>query len=330
VGSLIEGLHSLVHFDIALFLAFLGNPKTTMWRLFGSRDDRPVSVGSDEDVATLRRNIMELQDRILTMREKDILPLRESVSAFGTRLVLLSAISGVIITVLTFFGVKQYRDLQQLIRDSFKQQLEKSFGYYDKLMRARILCSDRKYKLAESYYRDLWDARPEDETVFYGLVDSLMQQSDTEGACQVVDAAEKAGSFPRKCQMLFSFNNAGFALLTRDIDEPSKLGKAFQYLKRAEEIGMRDNDPDLAYPLFNLALYYFATGDRTKAQAYAARWRKVDDSPWQEPVDEAWYQRLVRAQPTTAAEMKEAFQGSSQPAATPSPTASAVSKSTMP
>lgn len=301
-----------------------------MWRLFRSRDNRSVSVGSDEDVATLRRNIMELQDRILTMREKDILPLRESVSAFGTRLVLLFAVSSVIIGVLTFFGVKQYRDLQQLIRDSFKQQLEKSFGYYDKLMRAKVLSSDRKYKLAESYYRDLWDARPDDEIVFYGLIDSLMQQSDTEGACQVVDTAEKAGSFPRKCQMLFSFNNAGFALLTRDIDQPSKLDKAFRYLKRAEEIGMRDNDPDLAYPLFNLALYYFATGDRTKAQAYAARWREVDNSPWQEPVNEPWYQRLIQAHPTAAAEMKEAFQGSSQPAGSPSPTASVASKSTVP
>src|SRR5262245_19166993 len=231
-----------------------------MWHLFGSRDDRPASVGSDEDVAALRRNIMELQDRILTMREKDILPLRENVSAFGTRLILLSAISGMIIAVLTFFGVKQYRDLQQLIHDSFKQQLEKSFGYYDKFMRARVLAGDGKYKLAESYYRELWDARPEDEIVFFGLVDCLILQRDAEGACQVVDAAEKAGNFPRKCQMLLSFNNAGFALLSRDIDEPSKLGKAFQYLKRAEEIGMRDNDPELAYPLFNLAMYYFATG----------------------------------------------------------------------
>jgi tetratricopeptide (TPR) repeat protein len=301
-----------------------------MWRLFGSRDDRSVSVASDEDIATLRRNIMELQDRILTMREKDILPLRENVSAFGTRLILLSAVSGVIIAVLTFFGVKQYGDLQQLIRDSFKQQLEKSFGYYDKLMRARVLYSDRKYKLAESYYRDLWDGRPEDEIVFYGLVDCLVQQSDTEGACQVVDAAEKAGSLPRKYQMLFSFNNAGFALLGRDIDQPSKLDKAFRYLKRAEEIGMRDNDPDLAYPLFNLALYYFATGDRTKAQAYAARWREVDNSPWQEPVDEPWYQRLIQAQPTAAAEMKEAFGRNSQPAGSPSPTASVASKSRVP
>jgi tetratricopeptide (TPR) repeat protein len=301
-----------------------------MWRLFGSRDDRSVSVGSDEDVAALRRNIMDLQDRILTMREKDILPLRENVSAFGARLVLLSAVAGVIIAVLTFFGIKQYRDLQQLIRDSFKQQLEKNFGYYDKLMRAKVLSNDRKYKLAESNYRDLWDARPEDETVFFALVDCLVQQSDTEGACQVVDAAEKAGTFPRKCQMLFSFNNAGFALLTRDIDQPSKLDKALRYLKRAEEIGMRDNDPDLAYPLFNLALYYFATGDRTKAQSYAARWREFDNSPWQEPVDEPWYQRLMRAQPTAAAEMKEAFRRGSQPAGPPSPTASVAPKSTMP
>jgi hypothetical protein len=93
---------------------------------------------------------------------------------------------------------------------------------------------------------------------------------------------------------------------------------------------MRDNDPDLAYPLFNLALYYFATGDRTKAQAYAARWREVDNSPWQEPVDEPWYQRLIQAQPTAAAEMKEAFGRNSQPAGSPSPTASVASKSTVP
>ena len=79
--------------------------------------------------------------------------------------------------------------------------------------------------------------------------------------------------------MLLSFNNAGFALLSRDIDQPAKLEKAVRLLKRAEDLGVRDNDPELAYPLFNLAVYYFVIGDVLNARAYARRWRQVDNSP---------------------------------------------------
>jgi hypothetical protein len=300
--------------------------------LFGEKHKHKERSSSTDDIEALRRSQLDLQERLLAIREKDIFSLRESILTFGNRLTRLSVFSAVVIAAVAFLGVKQYRDIHQLIEERFKQELDKSFGYYDKLMRARVLFGDGKYKLAESLYRDLWEARPEDETVFIALIDSLVKQQDAAAACQVVESAEKQAMFPRKCQMLLSFNNAGFAYLTRDIDEPSKLDKAFRLLRHAEDLGVRDNDPELAYPLFNLAVYYFAVGNVETARSYATRWRKIDNSPWQEPLGEPWYDRLLRSRPTLSGQISEAFSQPVQPAATasPSPTQSSASKTTTP
>jgi len=291
-----------------------------MWRWFGStKQHSGDSTSRSTDVDALRQSYLDLQARILELREKDILPLREHVATLNRNWWRISLISGVIVLILTLLGIKTYGDLQQLLKDSFKQQLEKSFGYYDKLMRARTLTNDGKYNLAESIYRDLAEARPEDEIVFIGLTDCLIHQNASEAAAQVVEKAEQSGTFPRKFQMLLSFNNAGWALLARDIDQPSKLDKAYRYLKRAEDLGARDDDPELTYPLSNLAVYYFALGDASKARGYVSRWRQIDKSPWVEPVDESWYQRLSQSKPAMAAEMKEVFIAGGQPSTTPSP-----------
>jgi tetratricopeptide (TPR) repeat protein len=303
--------------------------KMLRW-LFGEKQEQKDRSSSTDDIEALRRSQLDLQERLLAIREKDIFSLRESVLTFGSRLTRLSVFSAVVVAVVAFLGVKQYRDIHELIENRFKQELDKSFGYYDKLMRARVLTNDGKYKLAESLYRDLWDTRPEDEIVFIALVDSLVRQQDAVAACQVVESAEKQAIFPRKCQMLLSFNNAGFAYLTRDIDEPSKLDKAFRLLRHAEDLGVRDNDPELAYALFNLAVYYFAVGDVENARSYATRWRKIDNSPWQEPLGEPWYQRLLRNRPELSGQIKDAFSQPGPPAATttPSPTQSSGPKTT--
>ena len=302
-----------------------------MWRWFGStKQHSGDSTSRSTDVDALRQSYLDLQARILELREKDILPLREHVSALDRNWWRISLVSGVIVLILTLLGIKTYGDLQQLIKDSFKQQLEKSFGYYDKLMRARTLTNDGKYNLAESIYRDLAEARPEDEIVFIGLTDSLIRQDASEAAAQVVEKAEQSGTFPRKFQMPLSFNNAGWALLARDIDQPSKLNKAYRYLKHAEDLAARDNDPELAYPLANLAVYYFALGEVSKAQAYVSRWRQIDRSPWREPADENWYRRLSQSKPERATEMKDLFNTGAQGSTSPSPTQTVGSQATAP
>src|SRR5262249_16294108 len=139
--------------------------------LFAEKKEDNGRSSSTDDIEALRRGQLDLQERLLTIREKDIFSLRESVLTFGNRLTRLSAISWVVLLVAAFFGVKQYRDIHQLIEDRFKQELDKSFGYYDKLMRAGVLLNNSKYKLAESLYRDLWETKPEDEIVFLGLLD---------------------------------------------------------------------------------------------------------------------------------------------------------------
>jgi hypothetical protein len=192
-----------------------------MWRWFGStKQNSGDSASRSTDLDALRQSHLDLQARILELREKDILPLREHVATLNRNWWRISLVSGVIVLILTLLGIKTYGDLQQLMKDSFKQQLEKSFGYYDKFMRARVLSNDGKHKLAESYYRDLLETRPDDETVFISLTDCLIQQHDPEAAAQVVETAERAGIFPHKFQQLLSFNNAGWVLLARDIDQP--------------------------------------------------------------------------------------------------------------
>jgi tetratricopeptide (TPR) repeat protein len=279
-----------------------------------------VGNGLAEDVEKLRRDNVALQEKLLVLRETDILNLKDQISDLKQRLWLITTIVAVVVGVATFFGVRQYRDLQALIRDSFKEQLDKSFGYYDKFMRARVLAGDNKFKAAEVSFQELWNMKPDDELVFVGLIDCLIQQQNIDGACALAEKAESSGTFPRKCQGVLCFNNPGYAFLVRDIDQPAKLDKALRLLKQAEEQGNRDEDPDRLYPLFNLALYYVAIGDMSRARAYAARWRELDNAPWVEPSSqEHWYERLVRVRPEARAQMREIFAPIVQPAASPTP-----------
>jgi len=306
-----------------------------MWLFSKSRSRAPSLMpqrgddGLAGDVEKLRKENLELREKVLTLRETDLLTLKEELSKLKLHFRVIMALVAVAVTVAGGFGLKQYQDLQGLIRNSFKEQIDKSFTYYDKLMRARVLSGDGKFKAAEPFFRELWDLKPDDELVFFGLISCLIEEQDLDEACRVVEKAESAGMFPRKCQEVLSFNNAGFAFLARDIDQPLKLDKALRLLKRAEELGKSDNDPDVLYPLFNLALYHVATGNLSQARAYAARWRELDNSPWPEPVKLLWYQRLVASRPEASAQMKEIFApiAESPASATPTP---ASSSSTIP
>jgi tetratricopeptide (TPR) repeat protein len=271
------------------------------------------------DIQKLRKDLNDTQEKLLGLREKEIFTLREQVSGLGLRINIITVVAGIIVGLLAFFGIKQYRDLEDLIHSTFQKQFERSFGYYDKLMRAQLLVGDEKYSAAESLYRELFEMRPDDEIVFFKLVDCLESNRDYDGAIGVVDSAKKTGLFPRKCKALFSFNNAGWAMLVQNIDQPDKLDEAFRALRRAEQIGINEDDRDIAYPYGNLGLYYAATGDLEKAKYYAVKSRDVQQSPRDDPSNEDWFKRLHSKRPLEAETLREILCGP-ETAKTPSTT----------
>jgi len=273
----------------------------------GSR--REATDTNQDEIAKIRQDCLDVRDKLVTLREKDLLELREKISGLGLKLMIITAIA----VIAGIFGIKQYTDLQGLVDKTFKHQFEQTFGYYDKLMHAISLTQDSKFKPAESAFRELFESRPNDEVVFYKLIDCLIQQGDYKGAEAIVEEAKKGGLLPRKCQTVLSFNNAGYALLVVNIDQPARLDESFGLLQRAEQIGTIQNDPDILYPLYNLALYYVAIGDINKARLYASRWRTLDDSEYKEPSREEWFQRLQKNRPSAAKELREIFAKPSEP-----------------
>lgn len=308
-----------------------------MWRWLRKRRSASATASraddggrAGDDSPDVRLKHLELHEKLLSIREKELFALREDLVNQRLTLTRFVLVGTVVFAVLSFFGIQQYRDLQKLIRDSLTAQINATAVYYDKLMRAKLLSQNHLYKSAEAAFRELYDAKPEDEMVFIGLLDSLIQQEDFDRCCAVVEKAEKAEILPRKCQMLLSFNSAGFALMLHDITNPVALQKAFQYLRKAEEIGATQNDPNIVYPLFNLAVYYMAQNDIPKAQAYGRRWRDLESAPLQKQWTEMWAKRLRPSRPNLDEIIVSVFGDYAQAGASSSPSPPSSSNATSP
>jgi len=250
---------------------------------------RDQARASDE-TEKLRRELNDLRDRLNNFREKDLFESREKISTLNQKFWLGTAI----VIILGAFGIKSWGDLDKTIHDQVNARMEETLketaivlDKNGKLVRAVTSAQVSDFRTAIWEYQELYKKFPEDELIFYGLLDSYARAGRFADGAEVVDRATKNGWLSERYKDLWSFNNAGYILLIRSLEDPGRKPAVPGLFNKAVEIGERNEDDGRALPLHGLTLYYAVNGDATQARAYGLRYRRFHDPEWiWNPADE--------------------------------------------
>lgn len=258
-----------------------------------------------EDLEKLRRDQYELRDRINSLRENDLLLLKEKTSTLNAKF----AGAALIIALLGFFGVKLYfLDLDRLIKERITERTDKALAFNKEFVRASTLYQVKAYDDAIEIYQKLYDENPEEELLFYSLLNCLNQVDRYDDAMRPIDFARKNGFLPGKYQKLLSFNNAGYFVMIKSVEDPSLRPLAEELLREALKKG-DPNDKNKGLPLYNLAIYYAMIGKLDEAKQYGRQYRHYESADWQwSPSDQGqWFARLQKVKPSINEDLKTAF-----------------------
>jgi tetratricopeptide (TPR) repeat protein len=244
---------------------------------------RDQARASDE-TEKLRRDLNDLRDRLNNFREKDLFESREKVTTLNQKFWLGTAI----VIILAAGGIKSWSDLDKTIHDQVNARTEATLKetavLLDKnagLVRAVTALQTRDFEHAILEYQDLNNKFPEDELIFSQLIHSYAQAGKFAEAVPAVDAAMKKDGLRGKYTELLSYNNAGYILLLRSIDDPRRKPDALSLLGKALEIGEQNQDPNRDLPLHHLTFYYAMNGDATQARTYGLKYRGFHDPQWE-------------------------------------------------
>ena len=265
---------------------------------------QPSEPKTGEDIEKLRRDYHELREKLNTVRENDILSLKEKTSDLNRKF----GVAALIVLILGGLGVKQFFDLNRFIEESIKNRTEKAIEFNEKFIRASTMAGVGDFQNATPIYEELYAQKPEDEILFYRLLHALNQVERYKDAMPHIDRARKNGFLADKYKYFFSFNNAGYILLIESAVDSSLRPQAYELLRQAEEIGMKTGDDSVKFALINLATYHTMMGERDQARKYGQRYLHYEGENWVwRPWEGALLKRLVTARPNIVNEMKEAL-----------------------
>jgi tetratricopeptide (TPR) repeat protein len=264
---------------------------------------QPSEPKTGEDIEKLRRDYHELREKINTLRENDIVALKEKTGHLNMKF----AGAAAIVALISFFGIKLYFfDLNTLIEERIKERTEKAISFNEDFIRASTLAGLNDFQNAIPLFQDLYDQKPDDEILFYKLLDCLNQADRYKDGLPYIDRARKSGFLPGKYRYLFSYNNAGYIVLLESIEESNLRPQAYELLRQAEQIGMKTGDDAIKYPLMNLAIYYTMIGNLEEAGKYGRRYRQYEGENWVWlPWEGALLERLQKVRPTIVDDMKK-------------------------
>jgi tetratricopeptide (TPR) repeat protein len=256
-----------------------------------------------DEVEKLRRDQYELRDRINNLRENELFTLREKISRLNLYIVTVAAVIG----VLGFMGVKSYFDLENLIKTRIDEQTKTSLAFNEKYVRASAFVQGGDHSNAIPIYQELYQQKPEEEVLFYALLNSLNMVNKYEEAMPVIELARSKGFLPDRYKNSSSFNNAAHFLLIKSVDTPNLKDEAFQYLQKAKALATGPGE--LQSPYFNLAVYYATYGTPEQAKDYGQLYRTTLPAEWQwHPENEGpWLKRLEKVQPNIRAVLEKAL-----------------------
>lgn len=223
------------------------------------------------DIDKLKSDHLDLREKLLSLREGELLTLSHEVRELGARFKLALIVGGIVVTLLGALGFKQFLDLNDRVNKTMQKKIDDSLGYYDQVSKAMLSANNGGCASAVSLLADLAEKRPEDEVVFGYLTNCFIENGEYVRGSDYVAKLKEKGIFPKKLSSLISLNNVGFLFFIRSLTEPSFEREARELLKKADQVGVSTDSPDVRLPLSNLVLLELSVGKIAEATAYGRR-----------------------------------------------------------
>src|SRR5687768_2355040 len=81
----------------------------------------------EQRIAALEKEQLEMREKLLALREGDILTLKDKVHDSKVQLWVVTAVAGAIALGMLVFGVKEFADLKTLVNQTYIRKLDDSF-----------------------------------------------------------------------------------------------------------------------------------------------------------------------------------------------------------
>jgi pentatricopeptide repeat protein len=245
-----------------------------------------------------------LRDRINNLRENELFTLKEKVSQLNVKFLGAAALA----SILAFFGIQKYWDLDQIIDNRLKERTNAALNFNDQFVRASTLAQVRDYESAIPIYQELYDRKPQDELLFYTLLDCLNQAQRYEEGLRVIQRAKSEGLLLTQYTNFLSFNNAGYFVMIKSISDKSRSDEARDLLKRAEVVARQSGNRNVHLALGNLAIYFAMNDQQSEANKYGQQFRAYFADGWEwSPPDDPWFKQLRQVRPAIVDQLKTAF-----------------------
>ena len=267
-----------------------------------------------EDIEKLQAAVLELRDKLLQLREKELFELREKVSGFQQQIKQVVIVGAVLGAAGAFLGIKQFSDIQASIDTSFKRRIEASFVFYDELARVQVLARDNACASALPVIRELTEQRPDEEVLNYLALHCFDQTEQYEPGYQFLSRLRQRGFFSGRARLATTFNNAGWLVCVKAFVDPSFEGEAVELLRRAEQLYASEGSRDIALPMYGMAMLFVSKGDLGMAEEYAKRFRETVTSgevtyvpDWRDGIDRFWFKAIEGRRPNVRRELEQLF-----------------------
>lgn len=284
-------------FDLSLYprdhhtshyrLPMTNPPQPPNTRPLGGVALEPVSATSaiEANIQKLQNDLLDAREKMLAIREKDLLELRERVATVSMQVKLATTIFTVLIAIAGVLGISKLSELNQIIETKMITKMDESIGYYSQVSNAIVLANNSSCGVAIPLLRKLLDDKPADEVVFGYLTKCLNDQEDYQQVTQVIQMLKDKGLFPGKYTRSISFNNSAYSLLFLALDKPQLADEAYRLLLRGDQIASIDEPENLSPIIFNLLVYHLVYGNPAKAKVYADRLKERDPAEWAPWID---------------------------------------------
>ena len=268
----------------------------------------------------LQQDQLDLRGGVVDLRSSEIYEIRHSVDSLllkiNVGLIVGSIVGTLLLGVLGFWGFTKGSDFFKLaettVKDTektIKRSLDESLVFYDQAAKAVFVEANRGCKAALPLYKALLERRKDDEVIFANLLNCYIESGDFKGGYEVFSEWKEKRLFPAKFEAVLSFNNAGWLAFVLSLSDPQYKREAFELLSRAEAIGVSTADPNLRYPLLNLAVMYLAQNKLDEASAYARRHLAMDrEGPnFSCDLDSEWFKSIVKNRPSAKKDLQRMF-----------------------
>jgi pentatricopeptide repeat protein len=212
---------------------------------------------------------LELRERLVELREKDILELRWAVAKLTTGVLVVSLLAAFI----AWFGWDTYKGAMDGIKNVVNEKAEERSRYYSAVQKAFYNWSTLGCSVALAQFEELAAKNPkeEDEVVFNALLGCYVQAGELDKGLKYLERVKNSGAFPQKYASVNSYSTVAWLLIIKSIHDGDSPKEAEDLFKKADEMASRANDSYAFSPVSGLVVLNVAKDDLDAAKRYADR-----------------------------------------------------------